>query len=152
MIFLKKCLGCPPFLGYICWPKVVGALCSCRPSLSYFLSGVPAWLPYFIVQRTLVFLRLFDDQFTSLKGAGFTSILLIFTSIITGCNCILYLVIDLCFSIWTCLFCYQCTGPNEWMYFGPIWHDNSQLTIVRKMILCGCQKCRKLWYLSPNVV
>ena len=26
MIFPKKCLGCPPFLGYICWPKVVGAL------------------------------------------------------------------------------------------------------------------------------
>ena len=26
MIFPKKCLGCPPFLGCICWPKVVGAL------------------------------------------------------------------------------------------------------------------------------
>ena len=26
MIFPKKCFGCPPFLGYICWPKVVGAL------------------------------------------------------------------------------------------------------------------------------
>ena len=26
MIFSKNCLGCPPFLGYICWPKVVGAL------------------------------------------------------------------------------------------------------------------------------
>ena len=26
MIFPKKCIGCPPFLGYICWPKVVGAL------------------------------------------------------------------------------------------------------------------------------
>ena len=25
MIFPKKCLGCPPFLRYICWPKVVGA-------------------------------------------------------------------------------------------------------------------------------
>ena len=25
MIFPKKCTGCPPFLGYICWPKVVGA-------------------------------------------------------------------------------------------------------------------------------
>ena len=26
MIFPKKCLGCPPFLGYSYWPKVVGAL------------------------------------------------------------------------------------------------------------------------------
>ena len=26
MIFPKKCLGCPPFLGYICWPKAIGAL------------------------------------------------------------------------------------------------------------------------------
>ena len=26
MISLKKCLGCPPFLGYICWRKVVGSL------------------------------------------------------------------------------------------------------------------------------
>ena len=26
MILPKKCLGCPLFLGFICWPKVVGAL------------------------------------------------------------------------------------------------------------------------------
>ena len=41
MIFPKKCLGCPPFLGYICWPKVVGALLLLSAPLPYFLSGVP---------------------------------------------------------------------------------------------------------------
>ena len=41
MIFPKKCLGCPPFLGYICWPKVIGALLLPSAPLPYFLSGVP---------------------------------------------------------------------------------------------------------------
>ena len=38
MIFPKKCLGCPPFLGYICWPKVVGALflLSATPCPTFF--------------------------------------------------------------------------------------------------------------------
>ena len=41
MIFPKRCLGCPPFLGYICWPKIVGALLLLSAPLPYFLSGVP---------------------------------------------------------------------------------------------------------------
>ena len=41
MIFPRKCLGCPPFLGYIFWPKVVGALLLLLAPLPYFLSGVP---------------------------------------------------------------------------------------------------------------
>ena len=41
MIFPKKCLRCPPFLGYICWPKVVGAFLLLSTPLSYFLSGIP---------------------------------------------------------------------------------------------------------------
>ena len=41
MIFPKKCLECPPFLGYICWPKVVGVLLLLSVPLPYFLSGVP---------------------------------------------------------------------------------------------------------------
>ena len=44
MIFPKKCLGCPPFLGYICWPKVVGAFLLLPAPLLYFLSGVPGFL------------------------------------------------------------------------------------------------------------
>ena len=43
MIFPKKCLRCPLFPGYICWPKVVGALLLL--SAPYFLSGVPADKP-----------------------------------------------------------------------------------------------------------
>ena len=42
MTFPKKCLGYPPFLGYICWPEVVGALLLLLAPLPYFLSGVPA--------------------------------------------------------------------------------------------------------------
>ena len=41
MIFPKKFLGCPPFLGYICWPKVAGVLLLLSAPLPYFLSGVP---------------------------------------------------------------------------------------------------------------
>ena len=41
MIFPKKCLGCPPFLGYTCWPKGAGALLLLSAPLPYFLSGVP---------------------------------------------------------------------------------------------------------------
>ena len=50
MIFSKKCLGCPPFLGYICWPKVVGALLLLSAPLPYFLSGVPACYPTFMAR------------------------------------------------------------------------------------------------------
>ena len=41
MIFPKKCLGCLPILGYICWPKKVGALLLLSAPLPYYLSGVP---------------------------------------------------------------------------------------------------------------
>ena len=37
----RKCLGYPPFLGYIYWPKVVGALLLLSAPLPYFTSGVP---------------------------------------------------------------------------------------------------------------
>ena len=42
MIFPKKCFGCPPFLGYICWSMVVGAFLLLSAPLPYYLSGVPA--------------------------------------------------------------------------------------------------------------
>ena len=49
MIFPKKCLGLPPFLGYICLPKVVGAHLLLSALLSFrspsFLSGVPESYP-----------------------------------------------------------------------------------------------------------
>ena len=41
MKFPRKCIRCPPFLGYICWPKIVGALLLLLAPLPYFLSGVP---------------------------------------------------------------------------------------------------------------
>ena len=43
MILPKKCLGCPPFLGYICWPRVVGALFLLLAPLPYYLFGVPTF-------------------------------------------------------------------------------------------------------------
>ena len=49
MILTKKCLGCPPFLGYICWPKVVGALLLLLAPLA-LLSFRRAWGHAFISQ------------------------------------------------------------------------------------------------------
>ena len=42
MISPRKCLGCPPFLEYICWPNVVGALLLLSAPLS-LLSFRRAW-------------------------------------------------------------------------------------------------------------
>ena len=42
MIFAKQLLGCPPFLGYVCWPKVVGALLL----LSAPLALLSFWRPW----------------------------------------------------------------------------------------------------------
>ena len=39
----KECLGCPPFLGQIRWPKVVGALLLLLAPLPYYRSGIPGY-------------------------------------------------------------------------------------------------------------
>ena len=46
MIFPKKCLGYPPFLGYICWPKVVGALLLLLAPLALLSFRCPCFLKH----------------------------------------------------------------------------------------------------------
>ena len=55
MIFPIKFLGCPLFLGYICWPKVVGALLLLSAPLPYFLSGIPGCLLMFKICSSKTF-------------------------------------------------------------------------------------------------
>ena len=53
MIFFKKCLGCPTFLGYICWPKVVGALLLLSAPLALLYFRRP-WPLQFEQQRSCI--------------------------------------------------------------------------------------------------
>ena len=56
MIFPKKCLGCPPFLGYICWPKVVGTLLLLSAPLALLSFRRPCLVTY-LHRRVTIYCR-----------------------------------------------------------------------------------------------